>query len=111
MTDRIRAAATQAAPTTEDGLRRILALPSIASQVLTAAADHLAEHKPDQELTVAGWARALALADARVLTSYPSYVAQHAGRRALRALTPDMWASSRTRGEWALCLRAAAGTV
>lgn len=109
--DRIRAAASQAAPTADEGLRRILALPSIASQVLTTAADHLVANRPGDELTVAGWGRALALADARVLSGYPPYIAQHAGRRALRALTPDMWDSARTRGEWALCLRAAAGTV
>ncbi|WP_405674851.1 hypothetical protein OG292_03130 [Streptomyces sp. NBC_01511] len=109
--DRIRAAALQAAPTTEDDLLRILALPSIASQVLTAAADHLADRRPTDELTVAGWGRALVLADARVLSRYPQIVAQHAGRRALRALTPDMWDSARTRGEWALRLRAAADTV
>ncbi|MEV0778878.1 hypothetical protein [Streptomyces sp. NPDC050428] len=111
MRDRIRAAAHQAAPTTEDSLRRILALPSLASQVLTAAADHLAKHRPTDELTLAGWGRALALADARVLSAYPPIVAQNAGRRALRALTTDMWDSARTRGEWALCLRAAADTV
>ncbi|MEU0522744.1 hypothetical protein [Streptomyces niveus] len=111
MRDRIRAAAAPAAPTADEGLHRILALPSLASQLLTAAADHLAERRPADELTVAGWGRALARADARVLSGYPSYVAQHAGRRALRALSGDLWDSARTRGEWALCLRAAAGTV
>ncbi|MFJ8855261.1 hypothetical protein [Streptomyces sp. NPDC102437] len=92
-------------------LQGVLALPSLASQVLTAAADYLTKHKPDAELTVAGWGRALALADARVLSGYPQIVAQHAGRRAMRALSPGMWDSARTRGEWALALRATAETV
>ncbi|MFF7365641.1 hypothetical protein [Streptomyces sp. NPDC008125] len=93
------------------GLQRVLAMPSIASQMLTTAADHLTKHKPTDELTVAGWARAFALADARVLTGYPQIVAQHAARRAMRALSPGMWDSARTRGEFALLLRAAAETV
>ncbi|WP_329032235.1 hypothetical protein OIE71_04640 [Streptomyces sp. NBC_01725] len=103
--------ARNSTPDMDEALRRALALPSLASQVLTAAADHLADRRPTDELTVAGWGRALALADARVLSRYPQIVAQHAGRRALRALTPDMWDSARTRGEWALRLRAAADTV
>jgi len=105
-----------AMPTPETGqtdaaLHQLLTLPSIAAQLLTAAADHLAKHKPTDELTVAGWGRALALADARVLTGWPQYIAQNAARRAMRALSPDMWDGSRTRGEWSLCLRAAARTV
>lgn len=96
---------------TDAVLRQVLALPSLAAQVLTAAADHLTKHKPADELTLAGWGRALALADARVLSGYPQIVAQHAGRRAMRALSPDMWDSARTRGEWALALRATAETV
>ncbi|MEV7112361.1 hypothetical protein [Streptomyces anulatus] len=92
-------------------LQRILATPSLAAQLLTAAADHLTKVHPDTELTIAGWGRALALADARVLTGYPQAVAQHAGRRAMAALSPEMWAGARTRGEWALCLRQIAGSV
>ncbi|MFJ9112994.1 hypothetical protein [Streptomyces sp. NPDC102283] len=85
--------------------------PSLAAQLLTAAADHLTKTKPDVELTLAAWGRALALADARVLSGYPQAVAQHAGRRAMTALRPEMWAGARTRGEWALCLRKIAGSV
>ncbi|WP_257132644.1 MULTISPECIES: hypothetical protein [unclassified Streptomyces] len=96
---------------TDATLQQIPVPPSLAAQLLTAAADHLTKVKPDAELTVAGWGRALALADARVLTGYPQVVAQHAGRRAMRALSPEMWASARTRGEWALCLRSIAGSV
>ncbi|MEV6081781.1 hypothetical protein AB0L80_42950 [Streptomyces sp. NPDC052069] len=114
--DRNRAAAAQAAPTDSDPdmdgvLRQLLATPSLAAQLLTAAADHLTKAKPTETLTVSGWGRALALADARVLTGYNQFVAQHAGRRAMRALDAEMWATARTRGEWALCLRAAARTV
>lgn len=113
MNDRIRGAAvpTPEADQIDAALHTLLALPSIASQLLTAAADHLAKHKPTDELTVAGWGRALALADARTLTGYPQTVAQNAGRRAMRALDPGMWDGARTRGEWAICLRAAARTV
>ncbi|MEV5851429.1 hypothetical protein [Streptomyces anulatus] len=96
---------------TDAVLQQILATPSLSAQLLTAAADHLTKVKPDAELTVAGWGRALALADARILTGYPQAVAQHAGRRAMRALSPEMWDSARTRGEWALCLRNIAGSV
>ncbi len=92
-------------------LRQILATPSLAAQLLTAAADHLTKVKPDGELTVAGWGRALALADARTLSGYPQVVAQHAGRRAMAALRPEMWAGARTRGEWALCLHQIARSV
>ncbi|MDW4900641.1 hypothetical protein [Streptomyces californicus] len=92
-------------------LQQILATPSLAAQLLTTAADHLTKVTPDTDLTIAGWGRALALADARVLTGYPQAVAQHAGRRAMAALSPELWASARTRGEWALCLRRIAGTV
>ncbi|EFE74553.1 hypothetical protein K7395_24835 [Streptomyces filamentosus] len=98
-------------PEADAVLRQILATPSLAAQMLTAAADHLDKHKPTDELSVAGWARAFALADARVLTGYPQAVAQHAGRRAMRALRSDMWDSARTRGEWALCLRDIARSV
>ncbi|MFJ3587510.1 hypothetical protein ACIQUY_29360 [Streptomyces sp. NPDC090231] len=113
MQDRNRGTAMPA-PTmdqTDTVLRQVLAMPSLAAQVLTAAADHLTKHKPTDELTLAGWGRALALADSRVLSGYPQIIAQHAGRRAMRALTPDMWDSARTRGEWALALRATAETV
>ncbi|MFE4691238.1 hypothetical protein ACFRH6_14410 [Streptomyces sp. NPDC056749] len=96
---------------TDTALHQLLAMPSIAAQMLIAAADHLAEDTPTDELTVAGWGRALALADARVLTGWPQYIAQNAARRAMRALSPDMWNGARTRGEWAICLRAAARTV
>ncbi|MFJ9234130.1 hypothetical protein ACIRJ3_03985 [Streptomyces anulatus] len=92
-------------------LQQIPVPPSLAAQLLTAAADYLTKVKPDAELTVAGWGRALALADARVLTGYPQAVAQHAGRRAMAALRPEMWAGARTRGEWALCLRNIARSV
>ncbi|MFB7212727.1 hypothetical protein [Streptomyces sp. NPDC056255] len=115
MQDRIRGplnnAPTRNNPPETALLQGVLALPSLASQVLTAAADHLTTHKPDAELTIAGWGRALALADARVLSGYPQVVAQNAGRRAMSAIDPDLWKSSRTRGEWALALRSAARTV
>ncbi|MFF9568480.1 hypothetical protein [Streptomyces sp. NPDC014685] len=113
MQDRIRGALPPS-PTPRDTdavLRQILATPSLASQLLTAAADHLTKTRPGDTLTIAGWGRALARADARVLTGYPQIVAQHAGRRAMRAITTDHWDSSRTRGEWALALRSAARTV
>ncbi|MFQ6851250.1 hypothetical protein AAIB46_10175 [Streptomyces sp. 35M1] len=115
MQDRNRARAPMPRPlrdtATDAVLQQILATPSLAAQMLTAAADHLDKHKPTDELSVAGWARAFALADARVLTGYPQAVAQHAGRRAMRALRSDMWDSARTRGEWALCLRDIARSV
>ncbi|WP_432147933.1 hypothetical protein [Streptomyces sp. bgisy029] len=98
-------------PATDAVLQQILATPSLAAQLLNAAADHLTKNRPDTELTLAGWCRALALADARVLTGYPQIVAQHASRRAMRALSTDMWDAARTRGEWALCLRDIARTV
>ncbi|NDZ63586.1 hypothetical protein G3I52_04505 [Streptomyces cyaneofuscatus] len=113
MHDRIRGTLPPSHPpnSTDAVLRQILATPSLAAQLLTTAADHLAKVKPEAELTVAGWGRALAFADARVLTGYPQIVAQHAGRRAMGALSPKLWASARTRGEWALCLRDIARTV
>ncbi|MYT57698.1 hypothetical protein GTW29_13405 [Streptomyces sp. SID7834] len=114
MNDRIRGAAAPSPRTARPDtavVQKLLALPSIASQLLTAAADHLAEEEPTDELTVAGWGIALALADARVLTGWPAYIAQNAARRAMRALSPDMWDGARTRGEWAICLRSAARAV
>ncbi|WP_354596097.1 hypothetical protein R1Y80_00845 [Streptomyces sp. JL1001] len=113
--DRNRATAPPSRPpriaATSAVLQQIPVPPSLAAQLLAAAADHLTKVKPDTELTVAGWGRALALADARILTGYPQAVAQHAGRRAMAALTSEMWAGARTRGEWALCLRKIAGSV
>ncbi|MEV7712310.1 hypothetical protein [Streptomyces sp. NPDC088270] len=115
MNDRIRGplsgTPTRVNPPEAAQLQGVFTLPSLASQVLTAAADHLTKHKPDDNLTIAGWGRALALADARVLSGYPQTVAQHAGRRAMRALAPDLWDGSRTRGEWALALRSVARTI
>ncbi|MEU7331392.1 hypothetical protein [Streptomyces parvus] len=92
-------------------LRELLARPSLAAQLLQHAAEHLATIRPTEPLTLAGWGRALARADARVLTGYPPAVAQNASCRAMAALESAMWTTSRTRGEWALCLNAAAGTV
>lgn len=92
-------------------LRQILATPSLAAQLLTAAAEILADDNPTGELTVLGWGLALAAADARVLSRYTSPIAQSAGRRAMRALSADMWDTARTRGEWALCLHAVARSV
>lgn len=112
MRDRNRAIPAQASTTPfpdEPGV--VLTMPSLAAQLLNAAADHLAKHRSDQELTIAAWGRALALADARVLSGYPQIAAQNAGRRAMGALTPDLWAQARTRGEWALLIRHAANTV
>ncbi|MGC5531595.1 hypothetical protein [Streptomyces sp. SR-10] len=103
--------ARNTAAETDTVLQQIPVPPSLAAQLLTAAAGHLTKVKPDAELTVAGWGRALALADARVLTGYPQVVAQHAGHRAMHALSPEMWASARTRGEWALCLRNIARSI
>ncbi|MFF1498685.1 hypothetical protein ACFVZR_02105 [Streptomyces sp. NPDC058316] len=115
MPDRIRgplnSAPTRNNPPETALLQGVLALPSLAAQVLTAAADHLAKHKPDAELTIAGWGRALALADARVLSGYPQVVAQNAGRRAMRAIAPDLWDGASTRSEWSLALRSVARTV
>lgn len=112
MRDRIRGAAPSTpARQADEVLQQVLAMPSIAAQLLTAAADHLTTHTPAAELTIAGWGRALALADARVLTGYPQIVAQYAARRAMRALSPDLWDSARTRGEWAIALRAIAATL
>ncbi|MFE6931774.1 hypothetical protein ACFVDT_07055 [Streptomyces sp. NPDC057699] len=110
--DRIRAAALPADRTELDTtLLRVLAMPSLAAQLLTTAADHLAKVKDDQPLTLAGWGRALALADARTLSGYPQHIAENASLRAMRALSADLWATARTRGEWALILRDAARTV
>ncbi|MFJ8755656.1 hypothetical protein [Streptomyces cyaneofuscatus] len=92
-------------------LRQILAMPSLAAQLLTAAAENLAADNPTGELTVLGWGLALAAADAHVLSRYTSPIAQSAGRRAMRALSADMWDTARTRGEWAICLHAAARSV
>ncbi|MGW1127480.1 hypothetical protein [Streptomyces sp. NPDC002526] len=112
MRDRNRAIPAQAAHALFPAeLDRVLAMPSLAAQLLNAAADHLAKHRSDQELTIAAWGRALALADSRILSGYPQIAAQNAGRRAMGALTPDLWAQARTRGEWALLVRHAANTV
>ncbi|MFD3980781.1 hypothetical protein ACFWR6_19540 [Streptomyces griseus] len=92
-------------------LRQILATPSLAAQLLTAAAEILTADNPTGELTPLGWGLALAAADARVLSRYTSPIAQSAGRRAMRALSADMWDTARTRGEWAICLHAAARSV
>ena len=112
MNDRIRAKglpADQAAH--EELLHRITSMPSLSAQLLLAAAAHLAKVKDDQPLTVAGWGRALALADARILSGYPQHIAENASLRAMRALSADLWATARTRGEWAVLLRTAARSV
>ncbi|MCX4676723.1 hypothetical protein OG413_15670 [Streptomyces sp. NBC_01433] len=112
VTDRIRGSAVPAARAElDETLRRILATPSLAAQLLLAAADQLTTSRPEQTLTISGWGRTLARADQRVLSGYPQSIAQHAARRAMRALDAEMWATARTRGEWAICLRAAAKTV
>ncbi|MEE1735952.1 hypothetical protein PUR49_05410 [Streptomyces sp. BE147] len=89
-------------------LRRILAAPSLSAQLLLAAADQLTASRPEQELTISGWCRVLARADQWVLSGYPQSIAEHAARRAMQALSAELWVGARTRGEWALCLRAAA---
>ncbi|MFJ4837150.1 hypothetical protein [Streptomyces sp. NPDC088746] len=112
MNDRIRAAALPADHTAhEELLHRLTTMPSLAAQLLLAAAAHLAKVKDDQPLTIAGWGRALALADSRTLSGYPQTVAENAGHRAMRALSADLWATTRTRGEWAVILRDTARTV
>ncbi|MFD9763206.1 hypothetical protein ACFWXI_06635 [[Kitasatospora] papulosa] len=112
MTDRIRATALPADQTAhEQVLHRILAMPSLAAQLLTAAADHLTEEEPTAPLTAGGWGYALALADCRILSGYPQTVAENAGRRAMASLSPELWATARTRGEWAVFLRSAARAV
>ncbi|MER5892374.1 hypothetical protein [Streptomyces sp. NPDC001876] len=112
MRDRIRGSAVPA-PRTEHHarLQDIVPGPSLAAQLLTAAAAHLAKHKPSEALTLAGWGRALALADARVLSHYPQTVAENAGNRAMAALPADLWITSRTRDQWADILHATARTV
>ncbi|MEV8396668.1 hypothetical protein [Streptomyces niveus] len=107
--DRIRATATPAAPAPR--LARAFPTASLASQLLTAAADHLTQDRPTDDLTGAEWGRALALAGARILSGYPAPVAENAAARAITALDPSTWAGFRTRGEWALGLRAAARSV
>ncbi|MFE2021325.1 hypothetical protein ACFW9O_25085 [Streptomyces sp. NPDC059499] len=101
------------APRTEPHIRLqdIVPGPSLAAQLLTAAADHLAKHKACEPLTLAGWGRALALADARVLSGYPQTVAENASCRAMAALSADLWTTARTRDEWAVILHATARTV
>ncbi|MEU9198997.1 hypothetical protein [Streptomyces sp. NPDC048332] len=112
MRDRIPAVPAQAGPSPLDAeLQRVLEMPSLAAQLLIFAADQLAARRPDEALTISGWGRTLARADQRVLSGYPQLVAEHAARRAMRALAAELWATARTRGEWALCLRAAAKTV
>jgi hypothetical protein len=104
--DRIRAAAAPAAPTTSTP--PAFPPPSLAAQLLLAAADQLTDDAPDETLTGRGWGIALALAGARVLAGYPAVVANNAAARAITALSDGMWDGARTRGEWALCLRAVA---
>ncbi|MFI2358169.1 hypothetical protein OG582_11865 [Streptomyces anulatus] len=116
MRDRNRGRAVPAARNPQPGpfteqLRELLARPSLSAQLLQHAAEHLAAIRPTEPLTLAGWGRALARADARILSGYPPAVAQHAGQRAMAALDPDMWTTARTRAEWASRLSAAAGTV
>lgn len=112
MTDRIRASAIPAARTELDGrLQELMAMPSLAAQLLLHAAEQLKTSRPGEDLTITGWGRTLARADQRVLSGYPQVVAQHAARRAMSALSAELWASARTRGEWAICLRSAARTV
>ncbi|MCX4504304.1 hypothetical protein [Streptomyces anulatus] len=116
MRDRNRGRAVPAARNPQDDpfaeqLRELLARPSLSAQLLQFAGDHLTAIRPTEPLTLAGWGRALARADARILSGYPPAIAQNASCRAMAALDPGMWTTSRTRGEWALCLHAAAGTV
>ncbi|MFJ8863637.1 hypothetical protein ACIRD8_35120 [Streptomyces sp. NPDC102451] len=112
MRDRIRASAVPAARAAMDArLQELMALPSLAAQLLLSAADQLAQSRPGDDLTITGWGRTLARADQRILSGYPQPVAQHAARRAMSALSAELWASARTRGEWAICLRSAARTV
>ncbi|MER6235932.1 hypothetical protein ABT185_07630 [Streptomyces clavifer] len=109
MNDRIRATPLPADRTTHDQvLRRILVLPSLAAQLLNEAAAHLTDEEPTAPLTAGGWGFALALADSRVLSGYPQPIAQNAGNRAMSALSPELWATARTRGEWAIILRTTA---
>lgn len=112
MTDRIRGAAVPAARTElDETLQRLTTMPSLAAQLLLHAADELTERRPTDNLTITGWGRTLARADQRILSGYPQAIAHHAARRAMSALSADLWASARTRGEWAICLRSAARTV
>ncbi|MFJ8883630.1 hypothetical protein ACIRJR_09470 [Streptomyces sp. NPDC102402] len=112
VTDRIRGAAVPAARTEMDArLQELMALPSLAAQLLLHAAEQLTTSCPGEDLTITGWGRTLARADQRILSGYPQAVAQHAARRAMSALSAELWASARTRGEWAICLRFAAKTV
>ncbi|MEV3848114.1 hypothetical protein [Streptomyces microflavus] len=94
-----------------EAVRELLASPSLSAQILQHAAEHLTRIRPTEPLTLAGWGRALARADAQILTGYPPAIAQNASCRAMAALDSVMWATSRTRGEWALCLTAAASTL
>ncbi|MER7696188.1 hypothetical protein [Streptomyces sp. NPDC096095] len=116
MRDRNREGAVPAARNPQhdhftEQLHELLARPSLSAQLLQHAAAHLAKNRPTEPLTLAGWGRALARADARILSGYPPIVAQNASCRAMAALDPTLWTTSRTRGEWALCLNAAAGTL
>ncbi|MET9592118.1 hypothetical protein ABZY45_14350 [Streptomyces sp. NPDC006516] len=112
MNDRIRAPRLPADHTAHEELpHRITTMPSLAAQLLLAAANHLVKVKDDQPLTIAGWGHALALADSRTPSGYPQAVAHHSACRAMSALSADLWASARTRGEWAVLLRSAARTV
>ncbi|MFF3643402.1 hypothetical protein [Streptomyces sp. NPDC002564] len=83
--------------------------PSLSSQLLTAAADHLAEHHPTDPLTGPGWSRALCAATITTLCALPAPVANAAAARAVLAL-PDSELGI-TRGEYAIRLRAAARTL
>jgi hypothetical protein len=112
VTDRIRGAAVPAARTELDArLLELTSMPSLAAQLLLHAADQLTERRPADDLTITGWGRTLARADQRILSGYPQAIAHHAARRAMSALSADLWASARTRGDWAICLRTAARTV
>ncbi|CAM5628490.1 hypothetical protein ACTFBT_16210 [Streptomyces microflavus] len=94
-----------------EAVRELLASPSLSAQILQHAAEHLTRIRPTDPLTLAGWGRALARADAQILTGYPPAIAQSASCRVMAALDSVMWTTSRTRGEWAVCLTTAARNV
>ncbi|MCL7377454.1 hypothetical protein [Streptomyces sp. 35G-GA-8] len=96
-------------PTQQDeGLRRALATPSYAAQLLTALADRLDDSRPTATFTHRILALALAIAAASTLGPLPAAVQGDAATRALAALPQIDRGAWTTCGEYALRLRAAA---
>lgn len=96
-------------PQADEALRRARQNMPVAAQLLHAVADLLSGHQPEEPVTNRGAGLAFTYAGLAVLAGYPQAVQDVALDRALAA-TPEA-RPGETGGEWALRLRAAAGSV